>query len=376
MPELAEMFRAFSEGSQGTFQQNEFFRQEQQRLEKERTRAKQEEAATATAMDAVVGLDLLNQNKIDDFHALTNDRVKKILFGGRNPDDTIELDELVQAGKIDEAKDQLKTVIRAAQLRLPNMPKDDEMIQNILGEKTTGMQKAEAEVQTEITAAAENRAQAAQARSSAELAWETFRESKRQFEEEQAFKYAELAQKSGAGDEELRKANLKRLSELNGSSPQREGMVKTATELLSSFKADVMQTGTTRRVAGWFPGVFTDQAQWDQELDALSEEIARTRLKAAGEIRPTDADVEGMKNAGPNVKFDEGTNITLLERFLSEQGRIQAEQDALRKVSKDGKLGFYTGYNPQELLNRLPEGSVYNGDGTYSLPDGTIVEPE
>lgn len=420
MAELSEMFRAFSEGSQGTFQQNEFFRQEQNRLEKERIRANQQQVATGAAMDAVIGLDLLNKGQIDDFNELTASRVQSILFEGRNPDDTLDIAKLVNEGKIEEAKTDLRTFIRAAQLRLPGMPKDDEMIQNILGEKTTAMRKAEAEVVSEEATAAKTQAEVASViaetqleerqfaqaqkefKQERQLEREKFKEETRQYNETHILEWAKLAQEKGVpkGDDELRKANITRLSNLNESAVMRHEASQKAQAFLEAFKVGrwdpkkkefiKQESGFTRRILLWTPGVWTDLQSRDQEMEALSMEIARARLRAYRESKTTDKDVDDMRAAGPRTYHDEAVNITLLQQFLNENVGLDAERSALQSSARAGTLGFYVGTTDEALstLPPLPEGYEdnkngtvtspdgiilrYNGDGTWTAPDGTI----
>lgn len=70
----------------------------------------------------------------------------------------------------------------------------------------------------------------------------------------------------------------------------------------------------------------------DQEsLDALSEFVARQRLKASGEIRPTDADVQGMKRALFGSDRTEEFTVDSLDRLLRE---LQGQEDEYTQLQQ------------------------------------------
>ena len=177
--------------------------------------------------------------------------------------------------------------------------------------------------------------------------------------------------------EEERKAtvkeNVKRISSLQQSKASRKLATQKAQEFLTAFETEGAESGVSRRVTGFFvPGVFSSQGQFDQELDAFSEIAAREKLKAVGEIRPTDADVEGMKRALFGVGRDEATNINLLKQFIAEQAGLDTELEDLRTAKKSGTLAEFAGAEAPDLPN-LPSGTVDNGDGTFTLPTGERV---
>ncbi len=340
MADLGTTFRTFIEKSKGTYDRKETAR----RLAK---KAAKKEAATGVAIDGVIALDHLNKGRLDKFNELAANRLQTLVNEGRDPTDTMALIQMVKDGKLDKAKDELRQLGVEAQMR-DLLPKDDEQIQRILGIDTTAKETAEAKLQTELSIVEKNKAASQKSLADIALDKQKLVQDKLEFQKEQELAREQLAVDAGKLKPEnvLKKKNIDRLTDLNKSQVSRQGMLIAAQDLLESFKEGTMESGTTRRVLGWFPGVFTDQAQRDQELDALSEEIARTRLKAVGEIRPTDADVEGMKTAGPSVKWDEGTNMTLLERFLREQQGIMQEQEALRNSQAEGTLSYFTGDRP------------------------------
>ena len=136
--------------------------------------------------------------------------------------------------------------------------------------------------------------------------------------------------------------NIKRIKELTASEKPRQATIKKAKRFLKALNSGA-ESGATRSAWSLVPGVFTDQAGFDEQLNAFSEVAARQQLKAAGEIRPTDADVEGMKRAMFGVGRDEATNIQLLEDYISDQEDVDMELDDLREAKKAGTLKTFVG---------------------------------
>lgn len=167
------------------------------------------------------------------------------------------------------------------------------------------------------------------------------------------------------------KSNVKRLSELSQNQRQRNLAVEKAKKFLLAFKSGKKSSGAGRTALSYLPGVFTDQAQFDEELSAFAEVAARQKLKASGEIRPTDADVKGMKRAMFGIGRDEQTNINLLKQFISEMGGSDAELEALKAAKAGGQLASFAG--GQETTSDLPSGTIDNGDGTFTLPSGQKI---
>ena len=100
----------------------------------------------------------------------------------------------------------------------------------------------------------------------------------------------------------------------------RQYNIQKAKSFLEGFKSGDRKSGVGRKVSNYLPiGVWTEQGEFDELLDSFAEVAAREKLKASGELRPTDADVQGMKNAMFGVGRDEQTNIQLLEEYIAEQ---------------------------------------------------------
>jgi len=150
---------------------------------------------------------------------------------------------------------------------------------------------------------------------------------------------------------EIKKANVSRMKELQTSEKTRNAATKKAGQFLRALKSGKAHSGATRSVASFVPGVFTSQAQFDERFNAFAEVAARQQLKAAGETRPTDADVEGMKRAMFGVGRDEETNIQLLEEFISAQNDQDDELETLKESRKSGTLDQFGAKLPQELTN-------------------------
>ena len=86
---------------------------------------------------------------------------------------------------------------------------------------------------------------------------------------------------------------------------------------------------------------FTEQSQLDEQLDSMSEQAARAKLKSLGEIRPTDADVKGMKESLFGIGRSEETNIVLLEQYVKELEQSEAQYQGLLNARSKGELGAY-----------------------------------
>jgi len=143
--------------------------------------------------------------------------------------------------------------------------------------------------------------------------------------------------------EETVKSNVKRTATLSEGSTARTASVKKANKFLRGFKSGQFASGAGRAALSFVPGIFTSQGQFDEELDSFTEIAAREKLKAVGEIKPTDADVEGMKRALFGVGRDEQTNINLLQQFIDEQDALDDELDSLRECKRRGGLATFTG---------------------------------
>jgi len=141
--------------------------------------------------------------------------------------------------------------------------------------------------------------------------------------------------------------------------PTRKAAIEKATRMLTAFKSGA-DSGTSRGLAGLGGGQWTDQAAFDEELDALAELAARARLKAMGEVRPTDPDVKGVKESLFGRWKGENVNINLLTEYLQEQ--IDSE-NAVRKI--DGR---------EPVL--MPETKELEGDWYGQLFEQNNVKPK
>jgi len=115
------------------------------------------------------------------------------------------------------------------------------------------------------------------------------------------------------------KGRQQRLNNLREAKAGRQGSLLKANKFLDLLKTDKLSTGAGRKGASYIPGVYTKQGELDEEFNAFSEIAARQALKASGELRPTDADVEGMKRAMFGIGRDEKVNIQLLEDYIRQQ---------------------------------------------------------
>jgi hypothetical protein len=156
---------------------------------------------------------------------------------------------------------------------------------------------------------------------------------------------------------QTQKQNSQRMSDLTRTEKSRASTTKKAARFLKAFKSSA-KSGASRSALSFLPGVFTDQAQFDEQFGAFAEVAARAKLKEAGEIRPTDADVEGMKRAIFGVGRDEETNINLLQEFIEDQGNSDIELDELRDAKKMGKLDIFNGVTERTEADILAEYGV------------------
>jgi hypothetical protein len=139
------------------------------------------------------------------------------------------------------------------------------------------------------------------------------------------------------------KSNVSRIATLNQGTKARNASLEKAKRFKRQLQEGTSESGATRTFLSFIPGVFTDQASFDEQFNSFAEVAAREKLKAAGEIRPTDADVEGMKRAIFGVGRDEETNIKLLDEFINEQNALGSELTDLQAAKKAGTLSVFAG---------------------------------
>lgn len=196
----------------------------------------------------------------------------------------------------------------------------------------------------------------------------------REDEQEHAIALAELRRAGERAEpsfieEQSIKANKKRLEELAGSAANRAMATSKAEDFLAAFETGKAQghlegldlgkgaeSGSARSNMTFLP-TFTDQGRFDEALDAFAEEAARAKLKAAGETRATDADVEGMKRSLFGIGKDEKVNISLLRTFIAEQNANNEEYAELQRQF---------GMGPAEEEKAAPTDS--------GPPEGTVIQ--
>ncbi len=102
-----------------------------------------------------------------------------------------------------------------------------------------------------------------------------------------------------------------------------------------------------------------------QALDALAEFAARARLKANGETRPTDADVEGMKRALFGAGRTEEFTGQSLERLIIELEGQEREYQQLGTYLQNPLFDIQNQPNDTDADSRadgrIPPGSRYEG---------------
>tara|TARA_R110000782_G_scaffold265043_1_gene358520 strand:- start:83 stop:1189 length:1107 start_codon:yes stop_codon:yes gene_type:complete len=161
-------------------------------------------------------------------------------------------------------------------------------------------------------------------------------------EAEEARKVTQETERLSPVQEESYKSNLKRLNDLSELRVNRITGMETAQQFLDGFKSGEKSSGAGRKALSFLPiGTYTEQGQFDEALDSFAEFAAREKLKASGEIRPTDADVKGAKQALFGIGRDEAVNINLLETFIRQQQAAENEYANLIDSKRKGTLQDY-----------------------------------
>lgn len=175
-------------------------------------------------------------------------------------------------------------------------------------------------------------------------------------------KYQETREKDIAG----------RFADLEGQLPTNKANIAKSKELIKALEDDRLDTGPGSKLAGDIGSFFsTEESTLKQELDSLAETAARAQLKANGEVRPTDADVEGMKRAMFNMGNTEEANINKLKEFIKQQEASINEYDQMKEVVDSGKgLEDFklepTYVTKESEESKGPHGEVVNKNGkTY-----------
>ena len=159
-------------------------------------------------------------------------------------------------------------------------------------------------------------------------------------------------------------SQYKRIDDLKTTKGGRWAGMKKAQKFYNLIDSGKMSSGGMRKALSVLPFTFTKQGKMDEEFNAFSETAARQALKANGEIRPTDEDVKGMKQAMFGIGRDESVNKTLLQDFIN-------------SIEHDDHEGYLLGisqkYN-QSQGNRQ-DGKIKvdkNGNRAMVFPDGTF----
>tara|TARA_R110001606_G_scaffold132900_1_gene268894 strand:+ start:4045 stop:5529 length:1485 start_codon:yes stop_codon:yes gene_type:complete len=161
-------------------------------------------------------------------------------------------------------------------------------------------------------------------------------------EAEEARKVTQETERLSPVQEESYKSNLKRLNDLSELRVNRITGMETAQQFLDAFKSGEKSSGAGRTALSFLPiGTYTEQGQFDEALDSFAEFAAREKLKASGEIKPTDADVKGAKQALFGIGRDEAVNINLLETFIRQQQAAENEYANLIDSKTKGTLQDY-----------------------------------
>lgn len=138
--------------------------------------------------------------------------------------------------------------------------------------------------------------------------------------------------------EEREKNIADRYDSLQEQIPNRMASIEEARALKELLEKGEISTGPGAKLAGDIGSfIGTKESTYKQRLDSLAEKAARAQLKANGEVRPTDADVEGMKRAMFNLGNTEEANIKKLEDFIKQQEAGIDEYNQMKKKLKSGE---------------------------------------
>lgn len=168
--------------------------------------------------------------------------------------------------------------------------------------------------------------------------------------------------------------NLNMLNDLSGNAPNRQLDIDKAKYLLEQLDSEKMKSGTsTALIDMLIPGKWNEQGRFNEEFDAFAERAARQQLKASGDLRPTDADVKGMKESMFGVGRSEETNIQLLKEYIASQEAIENQYQSLLTARRDGSLGSFvpdTGASVDRSTNGVAEGTVIVNESNPNYPPG------
>lgn len=168
--------------------------------------------------------------------------------------------------------------------------------------------------------------------------------------------------------EETREKNIgNRFDELQGQIPTVMANIEEAKKMKKFVADGELSTGLGEKLFGKAGNIVgTEESSLKERLDSLAEKAARSQLKANGEVRPTDADVEGMKKAMFNLGDDEATNIKKLGDFIKQQESVINEYGQMKETLESGKgledfiLKPTFKNAPEKVRVQTPDGRVGN----------------
>lgn len=138
--------------------------------------------------------------------------------------------------------------------------------------------------------------------------------------------------------EEREKNIADRYDSLQEQMPNKMANIEEAESLIKLIEKDELDTGPGSKLAGDVGSFFdTEESTYKQRLDALAEKAARAQLKANGEVRPTDADVEGMKRAMFNMGNTEAANVKKLRDYIKQEKAAIDEYKQMKKKLEKGE---------------------------------------
>jgi len=302
----------------------------------EAIRAKSAKDINDYIRDAKIGLNQLNNNDIQGAKSFAYQRLAAIKQRGGDTTQTQEYISLLESGDIESARQTLQGLVGSIDLA-----KDSAATQDFKF-KTQGLSEEDAIKAKRISLGLDPRAGISAQERIAES-----QETTQSVADSQATikgagtKAQELAkvdvkvgtaERVGAAEARINELattgtlDAKDKNMLKRTSGARVRNLEKAKGFKKALESGLRSSGVGRQAALFAPvGVWTDQGSFDEIFNSFAEVAAREKLKASGEIRPTDADVQGMKAAIFGVGRSEEANIQLLNDFIEEQEAMEAQ---------------------------------------------------
>ena len=129
------------------------------------------------------------------------------------------------------------------------------------------------------------------------------------------------------------------IGNLKDSQINRVSNINKAERFLKAFEDKTKSSGIGQQALYFAPiGVWSNQGEFNEIFSAFTEQAARSALKSLGEIRPTDADVVGMKRSMFGIGRSEAANMQMLREYIAEQSALEARLTESESGTSKSKL--------------------------------------